>query len=250
MSSFNVNMEEVIAFTAKLEKLKRSDFPIAVRQTLNDAAFETKKLVPKMAAQRFTTRQKNFFNAFSVVDKATGWDVNKMRSITGINENKGSKVAKGLEQQELGGSIRGRKLVPHDMARISGSHSGKLSTRHRFKNINKIHNSTPAYKYGANKGRKSKFASAAFSASKAGAKYFLLKNSSGKGTVFELKSLQSNSRTRKLKMNFKPVYKYRNTDVSKFEKRPFMEPSALKVSKRMADFYIKNAEKRFIKALQ
>ena len=43
MAIFDVNNKEVIKFTAKLERLHRSSFPSAVRNTLNEAAFNMKK---------------------------------------------------------------------------------------------------------------------------------------------------------------------------------------------------------------
>tara|TARA_R110000822_G_scaffold123489_3_gene257902 strand:+ start:12703 stop:13365 length:663 start_codon:yes stop_codon:yes gene_type:complete len=220
MPSFNVNMDKVIGFTAKLERLNRSAFPVAVRQTLNDAAFETKKLVPKMASQQFTTRQKNFFNAFSVVNKANGWDVNRMMAVTGINADKGSEVADGLEQQEIGGSIEGRKLIPHNMGRISGSHSKKLSTRHRFRNINIA---TPKNR-------------------KAGAKYIMIKKGGG-GTVFEMKRLKSRTK-------LTPIYVYRRSKKSNVKRSPFMAPAASMAALKMPDFYINNAEYQFKRALK
>ena len=39
----NVNTDAVVALTNKLEKLHRSAFPVAVRSTLNSAAFDMKK---------------------------------------------------------------------------------------------------------------------------------------------------------------------------------------------------------------
>ncbi|AGH07778.1 hypothetical protein CEPG_00030 [Cellulophaga phage phiSM] len=61
MATFNINNKEVISLTAKLERLNKSALPSAVRNTLNRAAFETKKNIPLVAASVFTTRQKSFF---------------------------------------------------------------------------------------------------------------------------------------------------------------------------------------------
>ncbi|MBC6999684.1 hypothetical protein [Cytophaga sp. FL35] len=246
--SFDINVDELINATAKLEKLNRSALPVAVRQTLNDTAFLTKKMLPKEASKKFTTRQKNFFNAFSTVQKAQGWDVNKMEAIVGIDTKKGSRVAAGLEAQETGGVIAGRKLVPHDMGRISGSYGKSLQKKHLFKKI-RIHDATSAYKYGSNRGRKSKFAAAAFSASKRGTDYFLLKKGN-RGTVFKLESPLSSSLKRKtLKLRFKPVYSYRGTKTHKVDPSPFMKPSATYAIKKIPEIYIKNAEYQFKRAL-
>ena len=101
MASFDVNTDGAIQLTAKLEKLHRSAFPVAVRGTLNDAAFKTKSLVPKVARSKFTTRQKSFFRAFSTVDKATGFDLRNMKATAGINSAKGSEVAEGLDTRDV-----------------------------------------------------------------------------------------------------------------------------------------------------
>lgn len=39
----NVNTDATVALTNKLEKLHKSAFPVAVRSTLNSAAFDMKK---------------------------------------------------------------------------------------------------------------------------------------------------------------------------------------------------------------
>ena len=74
----DVKTDASIQLTAKLEKLHRSAFPSAVRNTLNDVAFETKSLIPKKAEGKFTIRQKNLFKRMSLVNKATGWNINNM----------------------------------------------------------------------------------------------------------------------------------------------------------------------------
>lgn len=219
MAAFNVNMDEVVELSTKLDKLHRSAFPVAVRQTLNDAAFLTKKLVPKVAGQKFTIRQKNFFRAFSVVHKAKGFNVNRMVSVTGINAAKGSEVAEGLEQQEKGGTIQGRKLIPHDKGRISGSYGKKLRSKHRFRNINI---STPRQR-------------------KPGSKYLLIKKG-GRGTVFQVTRL-------KTKTKLTPVYVYRKSRKSRVPKTPFMAPSALVARAKMNGFYREAAERQFKRVL-
>lgn len=220
MTTFDVNMEEVVDFSTKLAKLNRSAFPVAARQTLNDAAFMTKQLVPKIADQKFTTRQRNFFRAFSIVNKAQGFDVGRMVAVAGINADKGDEVAEGLEQQETGGTITGRKLIPHDKGRISGSYSKKLRSRHRFQNINIAT-------------RKNK---------KSGSNYLLIKKG-GKGTVFHIKRL-------KTKNKLTPIYTYRNTRKSRVQKRPFMRPAAMMAASRMPDFYVKHAQRQFERVLK
>ena len=248
MANFDVNTDGAIELTAKLGRLHKSAFPVAVRGTLNDAAFKTKKLVPKVAGSKFTTRQKSFFRAFSVVEKAEGFNLRNMRATAGINAAKGSEVAEGLEKQEFGGSIRGRKLIPMDTARTSKSHGKKVKKKNRFKNI--ADSSTVRIRGRGNKGtRKSRLVARVMVAKRLGASH-MITNRGGKGTLFEISGVSQNIRSRKLKFKLTPLYRYRNTKISRVTKTPFMQPSAKLASRKMLKFYEKNAEKQFKRLLR
>ncbi|WP_300440722.1 hypothetical protein [Christiangramia sp.] len=246
MANFDVNTDGAIKLTAKLEKLHRSAFPVAVRGTLNDTAFKTKSLVPKVAKSKFTTRQKSFFRAFSTVDKAKGFDLRSMKATTGINSRKGSKVAEGLEKQEFGGNIQGRKLIPMDTSRTSNSHDKKVRRKHRFDRLGK----TIRIRGRGNRGtRKSRLVARVMVANRLGASHFIT-NRGGKGTLFEIDSVRQNIRTKKIKFKLTPLYRYRKSRISSVTKKPFMQPSAKLASKQMLNFYKKNAEKQFHRLLR
>lgn len=213
----NVNTDYSIQLTAKLEKLHKSAFPSAVRNTLNDVAFDSKKIVPKKANEQFTVRQKNLFNRFTLVDKAKGFDVNKMSSKVGIDGNSNPKLTKGLSIQETGGVLKGRKLTPHNLGRVSGSYQKKLRAKNQFKNIGKIGTRNKRFK---------------------GSKYFRIDKGS-KGTVFENN-----------KGKLTPVFNYRTSPVTRLQKKPFISTSALEASKRMEQIYFKNANYQFKKHLK
>lgn len=214
----NVNTDATIQLTAKLEKLSKSAFPSAVRNTLNETAFKTKSLVPKKASQNFTIRQNNLFKRFVLVDKANGFDVNNMKSTVGIDSTTKSKLAEGLEKQEKGGIIQGSKLIAHDKARISTSNKKKVRTvnyKSRVTNVSK-------------KGNRAK-----------GSKYVMIRKSGSKGTIFETKNGKLN-----------PLYNIRNTDKTRVKSRPFMMPSARLASSQMDKIYQKQAQYQFQKALK
>lgn len=219
MATFDVNTDSAIALTAKLEKLHRSAFPVAVRSTLTNAAFETKKLIPKAAGAKFTIRQKNIYKKFIIVDKAKGFDLDKMVATVGVDGNakRGKKVAEGLAIQETGGVVHGRKLLPMDQARISGSYGKKLRTKNRF---SKINIATPRNR-------------------KPGTKHILIKKGSG-GTVFDVSGRKS----------WKPIFTYRKTNKTKLNARPVLRPSARVAAKKMNRFYAINAEKQFKRLLK
>lgn len=219
MATFDVNNEGAIALTAKLERLHRSAFPVAVRSTLNDAAFKTKSLVPKAAGAKFTIRQKNLYKKFIVVEKAKGFDLKAMASTVGIDgaASKGRRVAKGLAAQETGGTVNSRKLLPMDQARISGSYGKKLRSKNQFSKIN----------IAQAKNRKP------------GSKYVLIKKGS-RGTVFDTSK----------KGKLTPVFSYRQTNKTRLSARPVIKPSARLAASKMNRFYVLNAEKQFKRLLK
>ena len=110
---FNVDTNEVIVFTNKLEKLSKSAFPNAVRGTLNGLGFDVKKnTMPEVAEKTFVTRRKNFLKASSRVEMARGFSLNSMETKVGFVPFKGpNEAVQDLEQQEHGGKIGGRSLL-------------------------------------------------------------------------------------------------------------------------------------------
>jgi hypothetical protein len=247
MAILNVNNDEIIKLTAKLEKLHRSAFPSAVRNTLNNAAFETKKNIPVVARSKFTTRQKTFFKRFSTVSKASGFDLSKMISIAGIDASKDPEMASNLESQEYGGMVRAKKLIPHDDSRISKSQSKRVSAKNRLNKV-RAHNGTKAFK--SHKGtRKSRFVAAVMSTAKSGKSHMLLKTGA-KGTIYEVKGIKSSKKTRKVSFKIKKLYSVRDTNRHNVKSRGFVRQSANLASKKLEDFYVSNAEYQFKKALK
>jgi hypothetical protein len=212
----DVNTDSAIQLTAKLEKLHRSGFPSAVRNTLNDLAFETKKQIPLQAKNEFTIRQKNLFNKFSVVQKATGFNVNSMSSKVGIDASQFPNVAEGLAKQETGGNIQGSKLIPHDKGRISGSYQKKLKTKNRLSSI----------KIATRRNRVK------------GAKFVLLKKGSN-GTVFEINNGK-----------LSPVFIYQQSRNKKIKKRSYIAPSVKIAVSKTEMLYQKNANFQIKKYLK
>lgn len=246
MATFDVNTDESIKLTVKLNKLHRSAFPVAVRGTLNDAAFETKKNVPKVANRKFTTRQKSFFRAFSTVDKAKGFDLRNMRATSGINSAKGDEVAEGLEAQEFGGTIMGRKLIPMDSARTSNSHAKKLRKKNQFRQLGKT---VRMRSTGGRGTRKSRFVASVMKANSLGAKNMII-TTGGRGTLYRISGVSQSIRTRKIKFKMQALYHYRNTKFSRVQPSPFMEPSATLAAKKMDKFYKKQADRQFKRLLK
>ena len=109
MPTFNVNNDAAISLKANLERLNKSAFPSAVRNTLNSATFDMKrKTVLQSARKNFNAvKEPKLLRNSLLVDKATGFDVNKMESTIGLVKLNGNLEAyvSGLEKQEKGGVI-------------------------------------------------------------------------------------------------------------------------------------------------
>jgi hypothetical protein len=234
-----LDADSVIKLTVTLEKLHRSALPSAVRNTLNNAAFETKKEIPIQGAKRFITRRKTFLKAFSVVDKASGFKINSMVSMAGINSKKGADTANELEKQEFGGNLDTGRLVPHDDARISASKERRLQIKNRLNKL-EAHKASKAYR--SHRGtKKSKFVAAVMSTAASGKKYMLLENK-GTGMLYELKSLKNRKSGRGASFKLKKVFYLKKAESANVNGRGFIRAAKTKASKSINIFYKKNAE--------
>ena len=244
----NVNDKTVIDLTAKLEKMHKSAFPSAVRNTLNDAAFETRKLLPTVGARQFKyQRNKSFLKTFSTVDKAKGFNVKQMHSTVGIDATRDRVLADNLESQEFGGTVKGNKIVAHDKSRVSGSKAKRVSRRNAKDKV-KAHNATRSYK--AHRGsRNSKFVAAVMSTAESGKNHMLL-NYGNRGMIYEIKNISQNRKTRKINFKIKKLYSIRNKNTSNVKPVHFMRASSSAASKGINDMYKKNAEFQFKKHLR
>jgi len=251
MAFLDVNNDANIKLTAKLEKLHRSAFPSAVRNTINQVAFDAKSKVPKVSAQKFVTRNKTFFKAFTTVKKAQGFNVQKMKSVMGVNSRKktamggGSRVAEGLEKQETGGTIKGRKLVAHPHARTSKSNSKRISARNRFNRVN-YHDGTGAFRAHIGS-RNSKFVAAVMGMAKSGKSHLLLRTGS-RGMIYQVTGVNRTKRG-KVKFRVKKLYSYRNTRSSRVRKTGFMKASSELAYRNIDDIYTEKAHFQFQKYL-
>ncbi len=88
---------------------------MAIRQTLNDAAYDVKlRTMPQTSDASFIKRKPTFWKAKSRVEGAKGFDVNTMQSTVGFLEgNKHSQAVRDLDEQEHGGRIDDRLCKTH-----------------------------------------------------------------------------------------------------------------------------------------
>ena len=254
-----VNTDATIILTAKLEKLHRSAFPSAVRNTLNEVADNHKKLIPKVAKHKFKNeRNKTFFRAITNYEKATGFDVNKMTATSGLNPKalggKASKVINNLEKQETGGKIKGRKLLAGSWSRSGNNLGGKVKSSSRFEK-NDLHDSTEAFKFQLAKtgSKASAYISAVASAVKKGNKSFIIKsgrNGKLRGMAYQINKMKTNVKTRKTTLKTTKVYGYVSENEFTVKRKNFIGDSRRMVIKNIDKIYKEKAEFQFKKYLK
>lgn len=245
-----VNTDEVVKYTRQLEQMRKYDFPLAVRGALNSAAYDVKKIeMPASAQQHFIHRKPNFFKATSRVEKADGFNVGGMRSMVGFMDQGGTDYAvDDLQQQEHGGGIKGRSFIPTEQARVSGSWTGNVRKKHRISaNKGRLVDARDA----KGKNDKEKFVKSAIYAGKGG---YVIGTEENAGTrmVFEIRSIIRKKVKKKKGTVIKavPIYALKSGRVVRPKATHFMKEASLRTAKKLPDFYIKEAKRRFEKRLR
>lgn len=240
----NINSDEVVAFTNKLEKLHKSALPVAIRGALNDVAFKMKKeTMPKKAKSIFEERQPNFFKANSRVELAAGFDIKTMASTvgfisSGLQNTATNFAVKDLEEQEEGGTIKGRSFKPLAAARVGGR--GNVRANARISKILKAGNIVNA-KDSQGSNLMQKFIKASIHAGVGG--YVL-----GKNTLWKVTQIKrSNSGNTVFKRE--KLFSFKKDGTARVTATGFMRKSAIEVHKEIEMFYKIQAERQFKKAL-
>ena len=195
-------------YNKNLEKIRTQVTPKAVRNTLNDVAFNTKKRIPLVAQQEFTVRNKGLFRAFILVNKVNSNNIDTMQSEVGIF-NRNEKTAEGLAKQETGGTAE-RSMIGMDQARVSGSVAKKIRAGNYLNKIN-----LPS------------------SRSKGSGTGFVMIQKNGEGTLFKTSG--------KKKQKLTPLYTFKRNRRVQVKKKPFIKLSADLEARKMNAIYIKNA---------
>jgi hypothetical protein len=239
----NVNTDDTVVMTNKLEKLHRSAFPSAVRGTLNSVAFLMKqKTLLNVTEKTFTTRQKNFFKANSKVFQAKGFEVRTMVATVGMVEGglKGGNnyAVKDLEQQERGGNIGGRAFIPiSEGARTSKSINRNVKKKQRLSSIKSIVDARNV----SGKNSKEKFVKSAIHAGVNG--YVLNADSvNGERTLMHIKKIGRNGRGTSIGAT--PVYTYKKGRKIKVKATRFMERSGEITARSMNQIYQKEGQRQ------
>jgi hypothetical protein len=234
--TLNVNTDAVINLTAKLERLNKSAFPSAVRSTLSDAAFEMKgKNIEESARKNMTVRNRTVFKKFTGVKKATGFDVKSMHSEVGFIPKdgiKGDKVPEGMERNEVGGTdTEGAMYLPK--SRTSNSRNRLVRRKARFDKSNIAKGTKRRAKSKKLANVQNLFASFDEKAPT------FIETSKGKFLV-QVKSFKKKANGKlDIKLDF--LMRNRKHNPAKTKATHFNKEAAIKTSKQIEAFYIKNA---------
>jgi hypothetical protein len=234
--TLNVNTDAVIHLTAKLERLNKSAFPSAVRSTLNDSAFEMKgKNILESARKNMTVRNRTVFKKFTGVKKASGFDVKTMQSEVGFIPKdgvKGSKVPEGMERNEVGGTdTEGAMYLPK--ARTSNSKNRLVRRKARFDKSNIAKGTKRSAKSKKLANVQNMFASFDEKSPT------FIETSKGKFLV-QVKSFKKKANGKlDIKLDF--LMRSRRKNPAKTKATHFNKEAAIKTSKQIEAFYVKNA---------
>jgi hypothetical protein len=232
----NINSNQLVKFRNKLEKTSKTAFPNVVRKTLNDVAIDMKKReMPKSAKREFINRRPNFFKAKSRIDFASGRSVSAMSSAVGFVGNE--EAVNNLPKQEFGGTIERRTLIATDAARVGKSRRKVVRRKNAMRNIKRIYD--PKKVSGAN--QKERWIKSVIAAGKGG----LVRGTYNENIVFRIKSIRKNKSG--TVANTEAIYsleKGRSVDVAA---TGFMRKASLKAVNKAPDYFIKQAQKRFMR---
>lgn len=243
----NIQADEFVRLANKLEKIGRSDLPLAVRGTLNNMSFRMKGSggqrgqIDKQAEHDFEYRRsKTLMKTITGVSKATGWNINKMQSESGIIKKSGlSEVAEGLADQQTGGSTK-QKATPLSSSRTGKRHGRKVRQQFLLKQIES------AYKVKRKRGKR--FIQLALRAERTGRPIII----TGKGGDDYLGFIKRYKRTsRGIDFTFDWKYRFnRDGKVNLKEKHPFIENAAKIVGRGMSKEFVEQANKRINKTFR
>lgn len=172
-----------------LEKLNKRGFPFAMRNALNDGAFQARREWGHEITETFQTRNKWTAGRALVVEKATGARVSNMEAIVGS-------TARFMGDQEKGFTHKGRsKHLPIPGPAAAGQSPGQKRTG-LIRKTNRLRAiaATQAPKTG--KTRKQRNAVAISMAKKKGQKYAVLERPKGGRAIFRLQGSKKKPTTR------------------------------------------------------
>lgn len=247
MIALDVNNKDVVQFTNKLEKVHKSAFPVAVRSTLNDLAFDVKKVsLIKKYEKTFIVRDKFFIKRYSGVDKATGFNVNVMESKVGIIPGS-SIAARNLSKQETGGVVKRRDFIYHDKARVAASRRKKVRKGNYLSSLEHV-NGAPSVR---RRSRAANFVAASVVGMQTGKPVMWKTRKGNINMLFNVSkvSFSGKGKNRKVNVRSQEIATYEQGRTSALKARQFLLPASLETLKNTKMIYARNAKKGINKYL-
>lgn len=229
-------------FTKKLQQLNKSAFPVAVRGTLNAAAFDVKtNTLQKSAKSHFIQRAPSFWKRFSAVDRAQGFDIGAMAAAVGMTNQgvtRATTPVEQLQQQETGGAIR--KGLNYLKAARAGSNDKMVTVGNWFKKDSLVKG-----KFKRQGGTKSsRFVASAYVALREKKKMFF-KAASGQGFTIKITSISKGKKG--LKITSQLISVNRDHKPINIRSTGFSREAAMETVAKMPYFYKTETEKQFAK---
>lgn len=240
---FNVNTQACVVLVNKLEQLHKSAFPLAVRGTLNAAAFDVKtRTLDLSATNNFIRRSPTFFKRFSGVNRATGWNIEAMHAEVGMTAEGGGEselaartaVANMVVQEDGGKITDGLEYL--NAARISGSAGNLVASNKRWKKANVVNGS---FKRGGT--TKSRMIAAAYVAMNE--KKLQVVMIHGRKFYRQVTAISKNAKG-KIKITSKLVYAIRNGSQKAITATHFSREAAMMTVPKIPMFFNVEAQKQ------
>lgn len=237
----DINDSELIKYTDKLESISRKALPYAVKNTLNNAAFDMKKTtLHKSVKSNFKgLKAPMFFKRYSGVNKANAKEIDSMVAMVGMLDmgNPSIRTAiENMEKQEFGGIIDDGFAYLKDSR--AGSNLNKFVRKPNYYDKNKVISGRS--KVGRGNGSvKSKFVARAYKANKERKPMFI--NSMRGNFLAEVRSFR---KTKKGKVKIKMRLLMKERDRVNIKATNFMQEAGLDTQKKIPNLYIKEIEKQ------
>lgn len=236
---FKVDTKDIQKLTDALREINRSAYPLAVRSTLNRAAFETKKVATTETIRHtFTTRNTFIGKSVQYERSENTFSIGSMEARAGQVSDYLGKKTDQLDKQEHGQPVvaKGNYTFAATPAARGGSYNKPIAKRNLLTSldIKKLDDivenpTTETYK----EIRQSK----AFATTKGRKINVLLSNAKGRKGIY---TVSKNSVSLLYRLNDK---------TNRIKQRKWLEPSANKIMKNIENIYAEEAKKRIEKEL-
>ena len=245
MPVFKIYNNGVSDYATALTDLSRAGVPVAVRNTLNRAAFDVKQVtMPYETDKTFIKRKPTFFKATSSVNPATGLNTGSMKAEVGFiapgDKKESGHATQDLEEQEYGGDIDKRAFQPEARARNGTGNVKQALLLAKLKS--RIVDSDKRF-FSTAKTNASRFIVSALFAGKGSFIIGTERNSKGNRALMQILSVKRKGRNTIVKS--KAVYSVHGKRKAHVKATHFMEKAADESADKMEGYFREEAEKFF-----